>query len=354
MNLSFVKKISLLLAAVITVSSLSACAGLSSKYDTLSYSALGTVTNINLSLDSENGGDHTEEYLASVSQRCSDILSRLDYKLSSHNGDSEVYYLSQDIDILVSDDKTLFDLLDTAHKISVITEGAYDCTSGTLSEIWDFNGEGRIPTSDEIASALAHVGYDKFEISENTIKKLDKNAKIDFELIERGFAAQQLLEYLSETDIKYGTVSVGNTVGVFGEKKNSEVFKLGITSPDGDILGNLFISSGFVSTVSDRDEFFEKEGTVYHNIIDPRTGYPADSGLRGVTVYAANGPTSSALARALFVMGADESLALYESGKITFEAIFVTESGEIITTPGITSSMFEVTSENYSISSVDE
>ena len=75
-------------------------------------------------------------------------------------------------------------------------------------------------------------------------------------------------------------------------------------------------------------------------MLDPGTGYPSASGLRSVAVVTSGsggGALGDALATALLVMGEEDAMKLYESGKCSFEAIFIIENGNVHTTPGLSS-----------------
>ena len=72
---------------------------------------------------------------------------------------------------------------------------------------------------------------------------------------------------------------------------------------------------------------------MYHHLLDPKTGYPAESGLVSVTVCSDNGALSDCLATACFVLGYEESLALLEG--FGAQAVFVDEGGEITCTEGL-------------------
>ena len=61
----------------------------------------------------------------------------------------------------------------------------------------------------------------------------------------------------------------------------------------------------------------------YHHLLDPATGYPAESGLVSVTVWSQSGTLSDALSTACFVLGREDSLPLLE--QFEAEAIFIDE-----------------------------
>ena len=76
--------------------------------------------------------------------------------------------------------------------------------------------------------------------------------------------------------------------------------------------------------------FFEHEGKRYHHIIDPRTGYPSDSGIASVTVISPSSMQADALSTSIFILG-KEALSLCDKFPEA-DAIIIMEGGEVITT----------------------
>ncbi len=302
---------------------------------------MDTYVTLKLARKTDSGKRLDDDYLKASAEECAEIVSELEDTLSRHSSMSDLSILNSAINYIADPDETLLELISVAETYRKLTGGAYDASIGNITALWDFENGGYIPADHEIADALYNSGIDKLKINEKVITKLDPDVKLDFSGIAKGYTAQNLLEYLNTTEIEYGIVSIGGDIGVFGRKPENEKYKIGIKSPENDseILGHLYISSGFVSVASKSEKSFEANGVTYHHILDPKTGKPADSGIAAATVIAPSGTSADALATAILVMGSEEALKLYESEN-WFEAILVTDEGEIITTPGLTEEDF--------------
>jgi predicted phage replisome organizer len=171
-------------------------------------------------------------------------------------------------------------------------------------------------------------------VSEEEMSDPDKRRKY-LGGIGKGAAADELIRYLETSEISHGLVSVGGTIGVFGDKPDGTPYKIGVRDPDdpNGVVTYLHIRDGFVAVSGDYERYFEEDGVRYHHIFDPYTGIPADGGLRETAVYCTSGAVADALSTALFVMGKDASLSLYESGG--FEAVLVSSDGSITATEGL-------------------
>lgn len=234
------------------------------------------------------------------------------------------------------------------------SEGAFDIAIGPTARLWDIDGwasgqrqgEFQPPSQDDLEQALALCGSDRLRLqtdvdpeggSEVTLLYSEAGTALDLGAVGKGLALTHILEYLEgNPDITGATVSVGGSVLTYGVKPDAGPWRVGITDP-ADSARNLGILSlegqWCVSTSGDYERFVEAGGVRYHHILDPATGYPADSGLSAVTVVTKDGLLSDALSTACFVLGREKGMKLAK--QYGAEALFVDKSGEIIMTPGM-------------------
>jgi len=93
------------------------------------------------------------------------------------------------------------------------------------------------------------------------------------------------------------------------------------------------------------ERYFEANGTVYHHILDTRTGFPVDNNLASVTIVTEKCITADAFSTMAFSLGAEDGMALIE-GEPALEAIFVTRDKEIFTSSGLRES-FDLKNSEY-------
>ena len=226
-------------------------------------------------------------------------------------------------------------VFETAMYVSRATSGAFDPTLGEVVHLWGFGRDDpHLPSPEEIGNALENAGYDRVLPGQCCPEGLD----IWFDLggVAKGHAVDEAVRALQVAGVKAGIVNAGGDLRSFGERPRRGYWKIGVQDPENPqkLAGVLEIKEAAVATSGDYQRFFEEAGVYYHHILDPATGYPAHSGLRGATVIAPDCATADALATAAFVMGPEKGLAMLEKWQGA-EGVLITDDGTILTTSGI-------------------
>ena len=133
--------------------------------------------------------------------------------------------------------------------------------------------------------------------------------------------------------------ALGGNVLAWGTRPDKTPWVIGIQDPANPndpsaYVGLIRLENAFAVTSGGYERFFESGGKTYHHIIDPATGYPAESGLASVTVICGEGLLADALSTALYVMGEEKAVAFYRTFEEPFDMILVTQDGRVVLTEG--------------------
>ncbi len=226
--------------------------------------------------------------------------------------------------------------------------GAFDVTIAPVSRLWDFDGDPHLPDSDLIEKQKEKVDCGALSVpGDGTAALAGRDMAVDLGAVGKGAACDQAVAAYEESGADRAIVAVGGSVGVYGAKPFGRPWNIAVRDPAGDgSLGTLALESGFVSTSGSYEKCFTEDGVTYHHLLDPSTGYPAESGLLSVTVWSGSGAMSDALSTACFVLGLEKSRPLLE--RFDAQAVFVTEDGRVLTTPGL-ADRFALTAEGYAL-----
>jgi len=244
-------------------------------------------------------------------------MKRIDNLLSKYNPESEISRLNKLGELKVSAE-TLY-ILRRAKEFWLLSDGAFDVSVGPLADLWGFTDKQyRSPDTEEIKKTLVRVGMDKivFNDKDSVVKFSVQGMRIDLGAIAKGYAVDCAVKKLKAAGIRSCLINAGGQIYALGDRFGRG-WKIAIRNPRSQgFTDYLTLKDKAVATSGDYEQYFFHRHKRYAHIFNPKTGYPADSGLVSVTVIAPDGLTSDALATSIFVLGKDkgEKLAKKFSG----------------------------------------
>lgn len=278
-------------------------------------------------------GDNAENALDKAEAE----IERLDNLLSTGDGNSEIYALNQNGTGTISEDTET--LLNESEKLYTDTEGVFDITIYPIMDAWGFTTQNyRIPSDEELKGLLENVNASKIQYDKASKKvALPAGVKIDFGGIAKGYTSSRIMDIYKKCGVTSGMVSLGGNVQLLGAKPDGSFWRVAVQSPDdtNDYLGVLEAEDKAVITSGGYERHFEENGKIYHHIIDPATGYPAENGLKSVTIVSDDGTLADGLSTSLFIMGKDKACDFWKEHSDKFDMILMTDDNELYVSEGI-------------------
>lgn len=271
---------------------------------------------------------------------CMNLCDKYEKIFSRTASDSELYQLNHRELTPVAGTEDTFQISDPLAELirkglyySKLSEGAFDIAIEPLTSLWDFTAEDpQVPEDRLIQKALTKCDYHNVSVSDNNevILKTEDTA-IELGAIAKGYIADRLKDYLISQGVKSAIINLGGNVLCIGGKPNDSSFKIGIQKPFADrseTIAVMDIKDKSVVSSGVYERCFEQDGTLYHHLLNPRTGYPYDNGLIAVTIISDESVDGDALSTTCFALGLEDGMKLAESLD-NVQAFFVTSDYEI-------------------------
>ncbi len=230
----------------------------------------------------------------------------------------------------------LYGLVETALRLSRLTDGAFDITFDSVGQHYDFRA-GRRPDEATLAAEITALDYHLVELvpDEQAIRFLRPGVRINLGGIAKGYAVERAVAVLREAGVRHAIVSAGGDSRLLGDR-GGEPWVVGVRDPrsaDG-VAVRLPLADEAISTSGDYERYFEDEGVRYHHILSPATGQPA-RGVISASVIGPDGVMTDGLSTSVFVLGVERGLALIEDLP-GYEAIVIDEAGRMHYSTGLT------------------
>lgn len=289
-----------------------------------------------------------------VLDQCISLCTKYEKLFSTTRKDSELYQINRvsreaaqsgeiDGSVSLKISKDMQDILQKGLYYSRLSKGRFDITIDPVSSLWDFSsGKGTVPEAAEIEKALNYVDYKKVTLKKNRLTLKKSGMELDLGGIAKGYIADRLKEYLSQNGVTSAVIDLGGNILCLGGKSENGDFRIGIQQPFAD-------HSETVSVVNIRDKsvvssgIYERyikaeDGTLYHHILDPKTGYSYENDLLGVSIISDKSVDGDGLSTTAFALGLSDGMKMINSMD-GVEALFITKDEKLHYSSGFKSYM---------------
>lgn len=294
------------------------------KTTVVSRMLLGTVVTVTIA----DKGDAAEAFNTAFSE-----IEKVQKNFSIYDPESEISRINREggtRPVMVGDE--LFTVINYSLDVSEKTGGAFDITWASAGKLWDFSGDEFTPANDKtIQKLLPLVSYKNVVLNDKlkSVRFLKNGTKIGLGGIAKGLAVKKAVAALRSMGVQCAIVACAGDIQVIGDN-SGRPWKAGIQDPRGNsVIATFMMHDGdSVSTSGDYERFRIVNGKRYHHIINPATGYPAESGLISVTVFSNDPMISDSYSTAFFVTGLDKAKAILSSLSNT-SAVMVDENMKV-------------------------
>ena len=241
-----------------------------------------------------------------------------------------------------------------------LSNGFFEITIGKVTDLWNFHdfqtedtsdseaGTGEVtdplPDPELLKEAVRHVDYRKVSVDEDQVTLQDPEMEIDLGGIAKGYIADHLTQWLEERGVVSAVIDLGGNIVAIGGKSAGllelpkQDFTIGIKDPQsesGQLLGIFECSDKTVVTSGTYERYVVKDGQKYHHILNPETGWPAETDVDSVTIITekSHAVDADGLSTTCLALGVEKGTALIETIEGA-EAVFVDLDGNITSTSG--------------------
>lgn len=266
-----------------------------------------------------------DDYDTTIIDKTMDFIKQYDALWNRHNPQSDISKLNNSTGFCSVDPQTK-DIIGQSLAYSELSGGLFDITTAPLSDLWNVKERTAPPAEAEIAGAKQKVDYHAIRFQDGQVSVYP--AKVDLGGIAKGYIADKTKAFLLQNGVNRAVIDLGGNIYAIGEKEKDTPFQIGIQKPfSNDIIKTIPLASSSAVTAGTYQRYFEKDGKIYHHIINPKTGYPADTDLVSATIISDHSTQNDALATTCILLGYEQAVSFLKEHFPDVSAFFVLQDG---------------------------
>jgi len=208
-----------------------------------------------------------------------------------------------------------FLLIERSLKISLITQGAFDISYGSVDKkLWNFDKNmTELPDPITAKKMVKLINYKNIVLDKEkgTVFLREPGMRIGFGGIGKGYAADCAMVLMKKNGVDSGIVNASGDLVAWGSQPDDKPWTVGIVHPDhaDKPFSYMEISGQAVATSGNYEKFVMIGGKKYSHTIDPKTGLPV-TGIKSVTIIAPSAELCDAMTTPVMIMGVEAGLYL--------------------------------------------
>jgi thiamine biosynthesis lipoprotein len=269
-----------------------------------------------------------------------DEIRRIEKLLTTYKNDSQTNLINENAGIQPAKvDLEVFNLIERCIGISRITQGAFDISFGSIDKsLWNFDKSmTKLPDAETALKMVHLIDYRNIILDKKntTVFLKEKGMRIGFGGIGKGYAAEMAKQILQKHNVQSGIINASGDLSAWGVQPNGKKWTIGVADPDAPnaAFSYMEIYNNAVATSGNYEKFVTINGKKYSHTIDPKTGLPI-TGIKSVTIIAANAEFADAMATPIAVMGIKAGLFLIDQIPDLY-CIIIDDNNKIYTSKNI-------------------
>ena len=198
---------------------------------------------------------------------------------------------------------TLKPLIEASINVMNDTNGYYNPLIGRLSKLWKNAIKNNLKLDDSVVSNELDIMNTSELVIDNNKAKIIGEADVDLGGIAKGYATEVVHQYLKDNNITDYLIDAGNSNLLIGTRKKG--YRVGLSKPfDNSLYGIVTLSDKSVGTSSPKWQNCVIDDVLYHHILSPYTGMPANY-YESINIICDDSMIADAYSTALFAMDLD-------------------------------------------------
>ena len=272
-----------------------------------------------------------------------EMLKVYEHRFSANDDSSELMEVNHNAAVkAIKVHPDLFDLIKIGKNHSCASNSFLNIAIGPIVQTWRIGFKDvKVPTKQEIDNLLEITDPNQIILNEEeqSVYLARKGMAINLGALAKGYIADLMIEYLKKRGVDAGLINLGGNVLAFGDAKHNQdlMWRIGIQNPvetRGNHLFTIGIKNQSVVTSGIYERNYTENGKTYHHILNPKTGYPVETNVAGLSIISRKSVDGEIWTTRLF--GKDIKDILEEVNNLPdIECVIVTTEGKVYYTSGV-------------------